>query len=128
MPYTLTPFPEQKYLLIKVTGETNRQLALEYHRAARQRGDELGFQAYLVDLTESRNTDTALRHYKFVTHDFQAVGLHPAARIALLVDPFDHSHDFLEILLKHAGIEASLFQERDLAIHYLTQPAPLPPV
>lgn len=122
MPYTITPFPDHKYILIKVTGETNRLLASEYHQVARQLGDELCIQAYLVDLTESRNTDTVLRHYKFATRDSQSVGLNQAISVALLVDQFDHSHDFIEVLLRDVGLNVSLFRDRDLAIQFLTKP------
>ena len=121
MPYTIAPDADGKYIVITVTGNTNRQMALEYHLAAHSMGKKLGINCYLVDLTESRNTDTVLRNYTFANNDMKHPGIDPEAHIAMLVSAYDHTHDFLEPLLKNVGIDVNLFYDREVAVQYLLE-------
>ncbi|MBW1814413.1 MAG: hypothetical protein JRJ39_12290 [Deltaproteobacteria bacterium] len=60
-------------------------------------GGKLGINRYLVDVTESRNTDSVMESYDFAYEDMKNTeGIDLYARVALLVSPGDHSHDFIE--------------------------------
>jgi hypothetical protein len=41
--------------------------------------------------------------------------------VALLVDPEDHSHDFVETVGRNAGLNVTLFRDRDAAKQYLSE-------
>lgn len=64
---------------------------------------ELGINKYLVDFTETRNTDTVLDSYEFAYKDM--VGIEGLARVATLVSPGDNSHNFIETVAINAGLK-----------------------
>ncbi len=82
-------------------------------------GKELGIHSYLVDLTESQNMDTVASNFKWANEDMRMDGIDRFARAALVVDPEDHSHDFVVVAGQNAGINLSLFTDRSLAERYL---------
>jgi len=119
MSYTIPQAEDGKYIILKVNGTINRQLALQYYLEAHALGAETGIDRYLVDLTECRNTDTVLRNYTFATQDMQNPGINQLARMALLVNPNDHSFDFIETVLRNAGNDVTLFHDLQLSIWHL---------
>lgn len=121
--YSITPSADGKYILLKVVGDTNRQALLGYNLEAHTLGRELNIDCFLLDFTESHNTDTVLRNYVFVNSDMKDAGINWAAKIAMLAAPYDHSFDFIEALFRAAGADVTLFHDRELAIWRLTQPA-----
>ena len=83
-------------------------------------GDELGISRYLVDATEAVNVDSTLENYSFAYTDMQTpTGINKTAVVALLVSPDDHSHDFIETVSRNAGLNVTIFRDRELAIHHL---------
>jgi hypothetical protein len=82
-------------------------------------GMKMGIHNYLVDLTESRNTDSISNNFKWANQDMKAQGIDRFARAALVVDPHDHSHDFVVVAGQNAGINLSLFTDRSQAERYL---------
>ena len=43
------------------------------------------------------------------------------ARVALLVSPGDHSHDFVETAARNAYLDVTLFRDKDAAVRHLLQ-------
>lgn len=119
MSYTISKSENGKYILLKVVGTINRQLALQYYLEAHALGAEQGIKRYLVDFTECRNTDTVLRNFTFANQDMQNPGIDKTARMALLVNPNDHSFDFIETLLRNAGNDVTLFHDLQLGLWHL---------
>jgi hypothetical protein len=67
-------------------------------------GRKMGINKYLVDVTKARNTDTVLGNYEFAYTDMKKTeGIDKYARVAVLVSPEDHSHDFVEIVARNAA-------------------------
>ncbi|MFZ6031529.1 MAG: hypothetical protein ACOYYS_27775 [Chloroflexota bacterium] len=120
MPYQIKIFTDQKYILLKVVGEIDRVRALAYNLEAHALGRKSGVNRYLVDLTEARNVDTVLDTYEFAHQDMQATaGIDRLAHVAVLVSPGDHSHDFVETVARNAGLDVTLFSDRELALRHL---------
>ncbi len=83
-------------------------------------GAELGITRYLVDLTEARNDDSVTKTYHYAYENMKIPsGINPSARVAMLVNPEDHSHDFVETALRNAGHNVTLFRNRESAIKHL---------
>jgi len=120
--YSITASADHKYILLKVIGDTNRQALLRYNLEAHTLARELNIDRFLLDFTESRNTDTVLRNYAFVNSDMKVAGINWAARVAMLVNSSDHTFDFIEALFRASGADVTLFHDRDLAVWRLTQP------
>ena len=67
-----------------------------------------------------KNTDSILGSFEFAYSDMintEEIDKNP--RGAILVSPFDHSHDFIETVLINAGLNVKLFRDPDLAKSFL---------
>ena len=120
MSYSIEPSEEGKYIILKHWGELTSVLAMERNLEAHALGAELGISRYLVDGTESRNVDTVTKTYKFAYEDMKIPpGINQNARIAMLVSPDDHSHDFVETVARNSGLNMNLFRDMDAAVQHL---------
>jgi hypothetical protein len=120
--YTITPATDGPYIILEVTGNINRQLAMQQNIEAHALGKQLRLNRYLVDVTEARNTDSVADSYDFAYKDMSDTPqIDRAARVATLVRPGDSSHDFIEIVAKNAGLDVTLFSDRELAVRHLLQ-------
>ena len=120
MSYTISPSEDGKYIVLKYFGDVSRKLSIERVIEAHALGEKLGINSYLVDLTEARNIDSIPDLYTYAYEDTKiASGFNLNARVALLADPDDHSHDFVETVLRNAGHNVVLFRDRESAIKHL---------
>lgn len=122
MKYSIAPSNDGKYIILKVVGQFGRHQALAWHLEAHKMGREMGVDHFLLDFSEGRNTDTVMRNYTFVSQDMRNPGINLDARIAMLVSPYDHSHDFIEAMLKQEGVDVALFYDLEPAIAFLNKP------
>ncbi len=122
MKYSIRPSEDGKYILIKGNGEITRALAMQQNIEAHALGAKLGINRYLTDLTESRNVDSVANSFEFVNMDMKTEpGINRFARVAVLVSPGDHSHDFIELVARNAGLNVKLFTDPDAAVAHLTK-------
>ena len=120
MNYTITPSADGTYIAIKVKGDIDRQSAMKMNLEAHALGKKLNVRRYLVDATESRNTDSVANNYDFAYTDMQQTdNLDRSAIVANLVSPNDHSHDFVETVARNAGLHFRLFTDPDGAMRFL---------
>ena len=120
MSYTIYPTEDRKYIVLKHKGEMNSEVGLTRVIEAHKLGAEIGINRYLVDLTEAINLDPASKSYMYAYEDLKTPsGINPNARVAMLVSPDDHSHDFVETVLRNAGHNVTLFRDQELAIEHL---------
>lgn len=98
-----------------------RQVGMELNIKTHALGKKLGINRYLVDVTEARNVDNTFDKYNFAYKDMKDMPeINRQARVALLVSPGDHSHDFIETVSRNTGLDVTLFTDRQMAIEYLT--------
>ncbi|MEE4352071.1 MAG: hypothetical protein V2J25_04305 [Desulfatiglans sp.] len=120
MSYTIKPSDDRNYIILKVCGEINRELAMKQNLEAHALGAELGINRYLVDVTEARNVDSVISNYRFAYEEMRLpTGINVRARVATLVRPDDHSHDFVETVSRNAGLNVTIFRDREQAIQHL---------
>lgn len=111
---------DSTYIILEVTGEIDRQNAMQYNLEAHKVGKERGIRKYLVDLTNARNTETVLNNYQFAYDDMKHTeGIDKTAIVASVVAPEDHSHDFIETAFRNSGFNVTLFRDKQKAIDYL---------
>ena len=128
MSYTITPADDGSYIFIKVKGEITRKTAMQQNLEAHALGRRLKIRRYLVDVTEARNVDPAFQNYEFAYSDMQkSDAVDRSARVATLVHPEDHSHDFIETVAQNAGLQVRLFTDLELAKQYLMEGWPADP-
>ncbi len=120
MDYTISVSGEGKYILLKVKGDITRQSAMEMNLEAHALGRKMGIRNYLVDVTESRNVDSVVENYEFAYVDMRKMeGIDRLARVATVVSPGDHSHDFMKIVASNAGLNVNLFTDMEEAKQFL---------
>jgi len=120
MSYSIKPSENGKYIILKHWGEIDRELTTQRNLEAHALGAKLGITRHLVDLTEARHVDTVMNTYEFAYEDMQFLpGINKNARVAVLVSPDDHSHDFVETVTRNAGQNVTLFRDREAAIQHL---------
>lgn len=111
---------DNSYIIMERKGEVTRQTAMEQNIEAHRLGRELGIRKYLVDATHARNVETILGNYKFSYEDMTCnPEIDSNAIIAAVVSPDDHSHDFVETVLRNNGVNVTYFRDKDCAIEYL---------
>jgi len=121
MKYTITPSTDGKYIILKVKGEINRETVLQPNLEAHALAKKLGIKRHLVDVTEAKNTDSILHSYEFAYDDMiNTKGIDKNAIVAILVSPTDISHDFIETVLRNAGLHVKLFRDLNAAKLFLT--------
>lgn len=124
MKHTISLSEEGTYVILTIFGEITRQRAMEMNREAHAFGREHGVRRYLVDVRECRNVDSVLGNYEFAYKDMQRTeGIDRNARVATLVDPGDHSHDFVETVARNTGLDVTLFTDPERAVRHLTEGA-----
>lgn len=109
-----------QYIILKVRGDLDRASSIKQIIEAHELGTKLGIQNYLADLTEARSVRSILDDYHLANADtHRDPRIITFARVAMLVSPEDHSHDFLEIAALNAGWRVKLFKEKTKALDYL---------
>lgn len=112
-----------RYVISTVTGDFAAKEMLAAVLEAYKFAEEHGITRQLADVTKARNVDSVSRNYDFAYSEFQAVvAIDKRLRVAILVSPDDHSHDFAETVMQNAGLNVALFRDRDRAIAYLCSP------
>ena len=120
MPYTIVPAESGDYVITTVTEDMTRDLARKLAVESNAVGAPLGIRCYLFDFTKSRNVESAIGNYRSTTVDIRSQPeVDRRACVAVLVDPDDHSHEFTEALAKTAGLDMTLFRDREEAISHL---------
>jgi hypothetical protein len=118
--YAIFPSEDRKYIVLKHQGDINSQIAMERVQEAHALGAELGITRYLVDLTEARNVNSISKTYQYAYKDAKtSPEVNQNMRVSMLVNPDDHSHDFVETALRNAGHNVTLFRDRESAIEHL---------
>ena len=120
MSYEIYLSDDGKYIVTKHWGEITSELVIKRTLEAHAMGEKLGITRHLMDVTEARNIDSVTKTYKFAYKDIENVPqINLNARVAVLVSPDDHSHDFVETVTRNAGQNVTIFRDRELAIKHL---------
>ena len=125
MDYTIASSDDGTYIVITVKGTVTREIGMRLYLEANALGKQLHIRRYLTDVTDAKNTDSAINNYEFAYSDVQNTeGIDRYARHAILVSPDDHSHDFVETVSRNAGLDVRMFTDLDEAKLFLMEDDP----
>jgi hypothetical protein len=120
MSYTISVSEDGKYIILKIQGDITSELVMKRVQEAHQLGEQLGITRHLMDVTEAKNIDPVAKTYRFA---YEEIGKYPGinmkARVAVLVSPDDHTHDFSETVIQNAGQNVTFFRDRESAVRHL---------
>ncbi|PVV07783.1 MAG: hypothetical protein B6D77_13130 [gamma proteobacterium symbiont of Ctena orbiculata] len=99
-----------------MTNELGRQCG----RDAVELGERNNIKCYLFDLRGAPNIESIFNNYEFAYREMAEFSFPKNARSALLTDPGDKSHDFMETVFVNAGYSVRLFTDPDAASSWLS--------
>lgn len=118
--YTIKVADSGDYIIIKVIGDIDRKFAMEYAVESHKLGAKKGILKYLVDATEARNIESTVGNFDFADVDMKDVPeIDKRAKVANLVAPDDHSHDFIETVTLNRGHNFRIFRDLQEALNFL---------
>ncbi len=110
-----------KYLIVDVfqaiTGELEKNFLKESIEVIKAHNIKNIF----VDVSTVQNIARITDNYKFAYDETKRLGHPRDVKIAVFVNPEDHSHDFMETLFKNAGYNCNIFQDKSSAIEWLNK-------
>jgi len=111
---------DKKYIILKVTGDYRRENAMEDILKSHALGREYNIDKYLMDMRNSRNVESISANYGIAHKEIKKIpGFNPYAKVAVLIAPNDHSHDFYETVARNSGYNFRLFTNLDEAVKHL---------
>jgi hypothetical protein len=122
MSYKIFLSEDEKYIITKHWGEITSDILLIRIQEAHALGDKLGITKHLMDVTEAKNVESVADTYNFANLDVRKYpGIKLNVRVAVLIDPDDHTHDFAETATRNAGQDVTIFTDRALAVKHLLE-------
>ncbi len=120
MEYTIALSENHLYVEVIVVGEVDRHSAMAMNVEVHQFGRERGISHFLMDMRRARNVESITGNYRFSYNDMQHEEvINRFARVVVLVEPDDHSHDFIETLARNTGMDVTLLRDKDAALVHL---------
>jgi hypothetical protein len=113
-----------RYLICRVSKPITIETALAFSMALDAASRAHGIKRFLVDVRNAPNLANTVQNYHFANTDMAALDLQRDVRSAMLVAPWDHSHDFVETFTQNAGYGVRLFRDEAAAIAWLEAPVP----
>jgi hypothetical protein len=101
--------------IVDVTVEIGREWMLDLVALSK----ESGIKAYLFDLRNVKNVSNLVDNYGFSYKDISKLKVDRIAPHAILVDPDDDSHNFIETTMLNAGYNARIFFDESDAIKWV---------
>jgi hypothetical protein len=95
------------------------ELALKSGPELQRIANENDIKRYLFDMRESQNIQSAADNYFYANQDIQTFDFPRESRSAFLIEPSDHSHDFITTAFKNAGYLVDKFVTEDEAVKWL---------
>lgn len=121
MSYTITPSENGRYIVCRVQGRISGENVLADTRELDEMSRTLNIQRFLNDVRDAFNDLGILGNYNFAYKDMSELNLQRDVRAAILVNPTDNSHDFLETVARNAGYGMRLFRNEEAAIAWLDE-------
>jgi len=120
MNYSIKVSEEGDCILVDVNGNIDGKIALQFTTESYKLGKESGITKYFVDLRNSRNIQKLGDKYHFVNQNLIKVPeINKGAKVSCIVNPDDHSHDFIETLMRNSGFNFTIFREINEALDHL---------
>jgi hypothetical protein len=111
--------PTQDCVILTIREAVTAAAMLLHNREAHLFGIQHGISRYLVDLRGCENTDSLTHNLHFALSEMPSGTIDEKARVALLVDAGDRTHDFIEAACRSGGLDVTLFNDRASAEAHL---------
>lgn len=110
-----------KYLVCEVTGLITFDILREFASELNSISRATGVKRLLHDVRYATNVINISQNYKYAYEDMDGLELQRDVRSAILTDPADRTHDFVETVSQNAGYNVRIFHDEDAAISWLNE-------
>jgi hypothetical protein len=120
MDYEISLSEDKSTVVVRVKKSLSTQIALIFTKEAIELGDKHNTDKHLIDLRGIRNTWSVFETYQFA-QEIKKYGRQRLDKVALLIDPEDETHSFLETTLLNQNYNNRLFRNYDEAVAWLME-------
>ena len=110
-----------KYIVCEVTGLITLDILHEFASELNSFSRATGVKRLLHDVRHSKNMMNISQNYQYAYEDMGGLALQRDVRSAILTDPADSSHDFVETVSQNAGYTVRIFHDEAAAISWLNE-------
>ncbi|MFO7445260.1 MAG: STAS/SEC14 domain-containing protein [Ignavibacteriaceae bacterium] len=119
MNFKITISESGNYVIAKVYGEINREIAQKLSSESEAFAANHNIKRALVDVRECRNTDTVQANIAYSKKDVPFPRRNAFEKMANLVSPDDTSHSLVIVELANEGYNIAMFTDEQEAIEWL---------
>ena len=119
MDYELRLSQDKTYIIVKFLVDVTNELGLRLNRDAAEFGAQHGISRYLHDVRGVRCLEGPVNQYLSTYKNVPGLGLSRRSKIAILTDPGDDSHDFIETLWQNISFNVKVFRDEYSAMRWL---------
>lgn len=121
MSYDIFTSENGNYIVCRVNGAITVDIAREFTKKLSDLTRSTNIKRVLSDVRNARNELGTLENYYYAYKDMGEFNIQRNSRSAILVDPVDKSHDFVETVAQNAGYNVKVFQDETAAIAWLQE-------
>lgn len=110
---------DHRYILCRINGPMTVDDARDFSVEINQMSGDSGIKKLLFDVQNAPFVSDVARQYVYVSSEIPKLNLYKDVRIAVLIDPTDRSHDFMESMLQKVGINMRVFEDMNRAMRWL---------
>jgi hypothetical protein len=118
MDYEIKLSDDKSFVIVNVKKHLSTQIALVFTKEAIDLAGKHNINCYLIDIRGIKNTWSPFETYQFA-HNLDKYGRQRLHKVALLVDPTDKTHAFLETTIVNQGYNNHLFTNYDEVVAWL---------
>ena len=108
-----------KYIYISVRKEINYAIAYDFIHHAYVEASRHGIRNFFFDVRGVRNVASTQHNYRLIAEDAPQIGYDRTAKIAILIDFNDPSHDFIETVASSAGYNCKIFSCQNALLEWI---------
>lgn len=117
--YDISLTDDGQIVVCRVHRPVTVALAAAFARAMDETGEACGAVRFLTDVQGVPNVSRTGENYNYAHADMAKIGLRRAVRAAILADPSDSSHAFIETVSQNAGYNMRVFYDPEEAMTWL---------
>ena len=119
MNFKITISENRKYIIGKVYGKLNKEIAQQLAKEYAKIIDSTGIKRILNDVRSSSNDMGTLNNYEYAYSVVNSLCLPRSIRAAIVSSEDDDSHDFQETVARNAGFNVKVFHSIEQAAKWL---------
>lgn len=120
--YEISLLDDGAIVACRVLRPVTVELAAAFSQAMEAASEASGAERFLTDVRGAPNMSRPAENYNYAHADMAELGLRRAVRAAVLADPEDQSHDFVETVSQNAGYDVRVFHDPTEALTWLRGP------